>query len=381
MAWPCRQAWMACMGAGLAFLSTAHAQTTAAKWATRASLPIARAETGAARIGDKIYVAAGFKDGLAPSKEAFAYTPGKNTWQTIAAMPTALHHTAMASAGGKLYVMGGVINGQGGPHPNGAEWTGSTNAQCYDPATDKWTVVKALPHSTAAAGVVAFEGKIYVIGGIDIDGFVLDLVQVYDPASDSWNAKAAMPTKREHVGAAVLDSLIYVSSGRVGQNSMGTLEAYSPKSDKWYSTAKPMPTVRSDIGFAAAKGKLYAMGGEKPGIFDVNEEFDPAANTWKTALKMTATRKAVSVVNFEDTLFVFGGFSANGLINTVEAFLPPGSTSATLVPGPRTEGIRRITGAGGTLGLGPDALGRLYRSGHDGPGKPAFARNRVAFIR
>lgn len=189
-----------------------------------------------------------------------------------------------------------------------------------------------------------------------------------------------MPTAREHVGIAAIDSLIYVVSGRLAQNSMNKLEAYSPKSDKWYSFAT-MPTVRSDIGFAAAKGKLYAMGGEKPGIFDVNEEYDPAANAWKTALKMTATRKAVSVVNFEDTLFVFGGFSANGLINTVEAFLPPGSTSATLVPGPRTEGIRRMSGAGGTLGLGPDALGRLYRPGHHGPGKHAFARNRVAFIR
>lgn len=188
MAWPRRQAWKLCMGAGLAFQATAHAQTTAAKWATRASLPLTRAETGAARIGDKIYVACGFKDGLQPSKEAFAYTPGKNTWANIAAVPVALHHTAMAAVEGKLYVMGGVPYGPGGgPKLNtGAEWSGSTNALAYDPAADKWTAVKALPHSTAAAGVIAFNGKVYVIGGVDAEGVALNLVQIYTPATDSW---------------------------------------------------------------------------------------------------------------------------------------------------------------------------------------------------
>jgi N-acetylneuraminic acid mutarotase len=221
--------------------------------------------------------------------------------------------------------------------------------------------------------VVAFENKVYVIGGIDADGFVLDLVQAYDPANDTWTAKAPMPTKREHIGATVLDSLIYVASGRVGNTSMVKLEAYSPKSDKWY-TLKEMPTQRSDIGFAAAKGKLYAMGGEKPGIFDVNEEYDPGTNTWKTSLKMTATRKAVSVANFEDTLFVFGGFSANGLINTVEAFVPPGGATR-IMPGGRTEGIRRHPhGIGGHDSR--NALGRTDApgKGRRGPGNPAYLR-------
>lgn len=372
MSWLVRLAIVGCLGVMLPG-APIYAQV-AAKWVARANLPLARAETGAARLGDKIYVAAGFKDGLQPSKEAFEYSPRLNTWKTIAALPVALHHTAMAAAAGKVYVMGGVINGPGGAHPNGAEWTGSTNAFAYDIAGDKWTAIKPLPHSTAAAGVVAVDGKVYVIGGIDADGMVLDLVQCYDPATDTWSAKTAMPTKREHIGAAVLDSLIYVASGRVGNTSMVKLEAYSPKADKW-TTLKEMPTQRSDIGFAAAKGKLYAMGGEKPGIFDVNEEFDPVANSWKTALKMTATRKAVSVANFEDTLFVFGGFSANGLINTVEAFVPPGGTSSRIAPGRWTEGILRHPERLGGHEL-INALGRLDApvKGRGGPGNPAFAR-------
>lgn len=352
-------------------------QPTPAKWLTRAPLPLSRAETGAARIEDKIYVACGFKDGLMPSKEAFAYTPGKNTWQTIAPVPVALHHTAMAAAGGKLYVMGGVINGPGVSNPNNAEWVGSTNAFEYDPSKDSWRAIKALPHSTAAAAVTSFGGKIYVIGGIDANGIALDLVQEYNPATDTWAAKTSMPTKREHVASAVLDSLIYIVSGRVGNASMAKLEAYSPLTDKWYSL-KDMPTVRSDIGFAQSRGRFYALGGEKPGIFDLNEEYDPVANSWKASLKMTATRKAVSTATFEDTVFVFGGFSANGLINTVEAFVPPGGGSSRLVDGGRTEGIRSHSGGHVLTGLANDALGRL---GQYGPAEPEAAVNAVRFVR
>jgi N-acetylneuraminic acid mutarotase len=345
-----------------------HAQT-AAKWMSRASMPILRAETGAARVGDKIYVAAGFQGGLQPSNNLQAYTPGKNTWEQLKNLPVSLHHTAMASAGGKLYVMGGVVNGPGGAHPNGAEWTGSTHALEYNPATDTWKALKPLPQSTAAAGVVSHGGKIYVIGGISADGITLDNVQVYDPAIDTWTSKTKMPTQREHVGAAVLGDLIYIVSGRVGNNSMGKLEAYNVLTDKW-TTLAPMPTVRSDIGFGVSMGKLYAFGGEKPGIFDVNEEYDPAANSWKTVLKMTGTRKAMSVASFDDTLFVFGGFSANGTTGTVEAFTPPGGIS-TAIKMDLTGSGRAAGRESPAFGLMRDALGRVpgYSKGRNAPAR------------
>ncbi|HKP95099.1 MAG TPA: galactose oxidase [Fibrobacteria bacterium] len=366
----------------------ARAQSTAAKWMSRASLPTARAETGAARLGDKIYLACGFAGGLNPSKDAYAYTPGKNAWQTLASVPVALHHTAMAAAGGKLYVMGGVTYGRGGgPRLNtGAEWSGSTTALEYNPAGDQWRTVKALPHATAAAGVVSFGGKIYVIGGVDAEGVALDLVQEYTPATDAWAMRSPMPTKREHVGAAVLDSLIYIVSGRVGQTSLTKLEAYSPASDKWYAL-KDMPTVRSDVGFAQSGGKFYSMGGEKPGIFDLNEVYDPVGDSWKTSLKMTATRKAISAVAFEDTIFVFGGFSAGGSTNTVEAFVPPGGTASRLATEKRPGRSGHRSGARAFSGPyfaeafpGPlfDAIGR---PGHFDPGSRLIPGRGVRFAR
>jgi hypothetical protein len=335
------------------------------KWISRSPLPIARGETGAARIDNRIYLAGGFDGGLSPTKEMQVYTPTSNAWQASTPMPTALHHLGMASVGGKLYVMGGVVNGLGGPHPNGAEWTGSTTALQFDPATSQWKSIKALPHSTAASGVAAWGGKIYVIGGIDIDGIALDLVQEYDPATDTWASKAAMPTKREHVGVVVLDSLIYVVSGRVGSTSFKTFEAFSPASNKWY-TLPDMPTARSDIGFSLCKGRMFAMGGEKPGIFDVNEEYDPDAKSWSTAVKMTSVRKAFSAVGYGDTVFVLGGFAANGLTTMVEAYLPPGGSSTRLV-GKKTEGF--FSQLGGQASL--------FRPAYDAMGRAGILRDRI----
>jgi N-acetylneuraminic acid mutarotase len=309
----------------LASLNLAFPQGEAlAKWATMAPFPIARGETAAARLEDRIFVAAGFNGSLSPTKEMFVYTPAKNSWQASTPLPIGLHHLGMAEAKGKLYIMGGVVNGLGGPHPNGAEWTGSATALEYDPSTSTWKSIKALPHATAASGVASFGGKIYVIGGIDADGIVLDLVQEYDPSLDAWSNKLPMPTKREHVGVTVLDSLIYVVSGRVGDQSFKKLEAFSPASNRWY-TLPDMPTARSDIGFAHAKGRLYAMGGEKPGIFDANEEYNPSTRTWKSVLKMTGARKAMSAVSFNDSIFVFGGFASSGLTSLVEVFSAPGA--------------------------------------------------------
>lgn len=237
-------------------------------------MPIAKAEIGSVKLDDKIYIAAGFDGSLSPTNQLFVYTPALNSWDSSVSLPVKLHHLGMTTFNGLIYVMGGVQNGLNGPHPNGVEWTGTSTALEFNPRTKIWRKLKAIPHSTAASGVVAYGNKIYVIGGVDSNGIVLDLVQVYDPLQDSWSIKKPMSTKREHLGITVLDTLIYIVAGRMGNQSFKNLEAYSPGTNTW-TTLPEMPTARSDIGFAVMSGKLWAMGGEKPGNFDITEIYDP----------------------------------------------------------------------------------------------------------
>jgi N-acetylneuraminic acid mutarotase len=63
-----------------------------------------------------------------------------------------------------------------------------------------------------------------------------------------------------------------------------TLEIYDPASNTWTAGA-PLLAPRAGVASAAANGCLYLIGGEgndadPRGIFDLNELYDPATDTW-----------------------------------------------------------------------------------------------------
>ena len=267
----------------IAALPETSAAQDAGRWISRAGMPILRNEAMGAAIGDRIYVVGGFTSSgsAGAASELQIYSPPGDTWDFGARMPVGMHHPNVAASGGKLYVLGGCDHGisRGGASP----WRGSRHAFEYDPAADLWRTLKPLPRSSAAGALVPWGGKLYLIGGVDTDGVVLDLMQEYDPAAETWRERARMPKAREHIGAAALDSLIYVVGGREtgsGVVSITAFQAYDPVRDQW-RTLPPMPTARSGLSLAAAKGRLYALGGEWPGIFDLNEEYDPARGSWR----------------------------------------------------------------------------------------------------
>lgn len=339
------------------------------RWIPRADMLIPRNEAVGALIGDRIYVAGGFSAAGGGAQELQHYHPPTDKWSPAAKMPVGMHHPNVAAANGKLYVLGGCDHARkSGPMPNNSPWLGSHHAFEYDPGNDKWRTLKPLPHSSAAGALIEFRGKLYLIGGVDTNGIVLDLVQEYDPVAETWRERARMPLAREHVGAALLDTLIYVVAGRetgLGGVSVTAFQAYNPVTDKWQALPD-LPTARSGLCLAAAKGRLYALGGEWPGTFDLNEEYDPARKSWRAAARMLNRRHGFTAVTWRDTVF------AMGMVAASEAFLPPGP-AVSLAPA-AAPGNRSVTRSGGPAlsGLvdgfspairGRDALGRLPSPG------------------
>jgi N-acetylneuraminic acid mutarotase len=305
-------------------LAASVAAQDVGRWITSgiANIPKARANPAFAMHEGKIHILGGFDPWPNPSSTNYVYDIKANTWSTAAAMPVALHHPGPAAfLNGKIYVMGGVDYGRG-LHPNGAEWLGSRHAQEYDIATNKWRVLKDLPRTTGAAGVVAFDGKIYVMGGVDINGIVHTENQIYDPATDTWTKGKAMPTARDHPGVVAVGDKLYVGGGSVLKKNIPVFEAYSPKTDTW-ETLPPMLHTRSDIGFVHVKGRLYSFGGEWPGIYDDNEEYDIAAKKWRVVQKMPRPWKAMAALNVNDTVWSFGGFTDAGITAQVIRYIPP----------------------------------------------------------
>lgn len=73
-------------------------------------------------------------------------------------------------------------------------------------------MVTSMSKHRSAAGVVAFEGHIYALGGHD--GLsIFDSVERYNVETNRWSIMTPMQTKRCRLGVATLNGKIYVCGG------------------------------------------------------------------------------------------------------------------------------------------------------------------------
>ncbi len=150
-------------------------------------------------------------------------------------------------------------------------------------------------------------GKIYVFGGFTRPANIAAWQQtnrawVYDPASDAWKELAAMPTPRGAGWAVEAGGKFYVIGGAQAnlrgnptapfthgtpQLALGTMEEYDPATNQWRSR-ESMPTPRNHLLAAAVNGKIYALCGRLADDTDVIEEYDRASGATKAAHRSTA---------------------------------------------------------------------------------------------
>ncbi len=306
--------------------------STDARSGWRELAPIAggpRQEHGVVALDDKVYVIAGAGGDQLNTGRVEIYDPGEETWSEAAPLPMALNHPNVAAAGGKIYLLGGMI----GEFP----WTAVGDAFEYDPATDAWTELDPMPEGTerGSAAVGASGTKIYLAGGLrslspQFQDTVLAFAS-YDVVTGAWETLPDLPEPRDHVGGAVVGSTFYVLGGRAnGQgNVKDTVFAYDLPAGAW-STRAPMPTARGGVAAAVKDETIYVIGGEgneEPGslgIFDDNEAYDTARDTWQVLAPMLTPRHGTGAVAVGSTIYVPGGGTQQGfgLTDVAEAFRP-----------------------------------------------------------
>lgn len=247
-------------------------------------------------------------------------------WKFAAPLPQAIGEVYGAALNGKMYVLGGLDNRPGVHAATGHNWE-------YDPASDKWTARKSMPHPSHHLMLAPYQGKLYVFGGFvhpkDRDGWQpINDAWVYDPASDNWQQLAPMPTPRGAGQAVELGGKIYVIGGArsnkpgdpgapIGLGStaqlvVGTVEAYDPATNTWRQRA-PLGEARNHFFAAAANGRIYAVDGRigtcfvtKSSGIDIVEEYDPATNLWQFASRDIVARGDVSGAVHDGLLYVAG---------------------------------------------------------------------------
>ena len=223
---------------------------------------------------------------------------------------TPRHHHGAALVGGKIYVFGG----RSYLMPDQAErFDGSMDI--YDLTSGQITHGAPMPTPRAFFASVVVDGRIYAIGGSQMEGLQMwqsGVTEVYDPAANTWSKLAPMPTPRETRSAVVVDGCILVLGGhRKPEVAMGlkTVECYVPGTNQWLQ----MPDLSEGIGAnsAAALGdSVYLFGNYDP----INEvlAYDLTTHSSTIFKRGFIPASQSAAVTLGDSIYVIGGTGGGG---------------------------------------------------------------------
>ena len=289
------------------------------RWMARAAMPIPRSEMAwATTLQDRLHVVGGYGEGRVDRAYHHVYDPGADRWFDAAPLPRGANHVAVAAEAGRLYALGGFTQ---------QNRLSDRNAYAYEASSDRWTDIAPLPRPRGAAAAVMLSGKLHLIGGASepaAERASIGWHEVYDPASDRWSQLKALPGARDHVGCVAHGGLIHVVGGRFNTFEYNTdlHHAYLPERDTWEPRA-PLPTARSGHGLVVYRERFFAMGGEsgrieaggrpvQAKVFGQMESYDPATDTWQSHAPMPTPRHAVGAARIGDAIYVAGGGAVLG---------------------------------------------------------------------
>ena len=288
------------------------------RWISRAALPLPRSEMAwATAWAGRMHIVGGYGEGRVDRTYHHVYDPGEDRWFNAAPLPRGANHVSVAAHAGRVYALGGFIEQNRNP---------DHNAYAYDVAADRWDRIAPLPRPRGAAAAEVLGGRIHLVGGASeptMERASVGWHEVYDPAADRWTVLKALPGARDHVGSVVHEGRLHIVGGRFNTFEYNTdlHHVYLPERDTW-ETRAPLPTRRSGHGFVSYRGRFFAMGGEaglvengritQARVFGQMESYDPASDAWQSHAPMTTPRHAVGAVAIGDWIHAAGGGAVTG---------------------------------------------------------------------
>lgn len=278
-------------------------------WLTLAPSPISILDASGASINARMYMVGG-KNASGHLTTLFIYDANSDSWSQGANLPgPGVENPAVVALNGRIYVFGGST----------APFSGAvSNAAVYNPASNSWQTLPPMPTARGGATAQVVNGLIYVVGGMDNSGASLPTVEVFNPGTGAWQSSVGLQTRRDNPGSAVLNGELYVFGGRVRNSdgsapepALSSVEKYSAATNTWqYMT--PMPTGRRAMSVGTAAGKVQIMGGEAnpnsiSGVFEQNEEYDPATNSWRSLTKIPTPKHGAATATIGNKVHIVGG--------------------------------------------------------------------------
>ncbi len=228
-------------------------------------LPECVTSFGAAIAGDHLYVYGGHTgEAHEYARDTQAHTlrrlhlSGTRPWEELGEGPP-LQGLALVSHLGKLYRLGGFAARNQAGAANDL-WSQSA-VSLYDPTSNRWTELPALPEPRSSFDAVVLGGTVYVVGGWQLQGgdqatwlttaCALDL-----EAPTAWQPLPAPPFQRRALSAAAFAGKLYVIGGMQQYGGPTTrVDVFDPQVRQW-SLAPSLPGEPME-GFGSA---AFAVG-------------------------------------------------------------------------------------------------------------------------
>ena len=314
-----RVAVAAALGAGLvAALPLGGAPAAGAglafSYSSIAPVPIGTNEAQSIVLGDKLYLFGGFditKTTYTPTSRAWRYDPDTNHWTGLPAMPVnGITHAGIATDGSRyIYYAGGSASSDNATQ----QVFGTVDAWRYDTVDGTYTQLPDMPQARSAGGLGYVDGKLYYFGGNNLtrtqDGSETWMLDVAGGAT-SWVDEAPLPDPRNHVGFATMNGQIYAVGGQYGSDSrtaQGALDRYDPASNTW-TVLPDMPLPRGhvmDSTFVLDGDLVVAGGWTTTNVSAAVLAYDPVARTWASWPNLPQARTSTTVKGISGGRFVF----------------------------------------------------------------------------
>ncbi len=256
---------------------------------------------------------------LAVSQLAFAI--GSFEWTTL--LPTERAEHTEAVYNGKIYLIGGI--------DNNLNTLGTVHAYSPSPSPYWDTSVDNLNTPRKRAASATLNGKIYVAGGYGTN--YLKSCEVYDPNTNEWTPIQDLNIARQNAELVAFNNKLYCIGGDGNNGIENTVEEYNPTNNTWTIKTSRMSSPRADFSAALVSNKIYVLGGATGSTYSATDsilEYDPATDTWTNkSTKLLAPTKNSACAVYNGSIYLFGGYNPDtGRIHKTEVYNPSANSIA-----------------------------------------------------
>ncbi len=206
-----------------------------------------------------------------------------NEWSQGADLPVPVANSGAAVLGERIFLAGGSTAAQPAQAEVGATSVVRDELWVFDVQAETWGVAGVLPAPLAGANLVNLDGALYLVGGWDgtaLHDEVWRWVPGIEPAlAEDWDVVARMASPRAFMGSVGLNGLIYVVGGYDGQEELAAAMTLDVSSGEW-AALPDLSVPRAGHALVYDGGAVVALGGGLTQAVLTHERLDPAIGLW-----------------------------------------------------------------------------------------------------